>query len=161
MLDSSPIIPPSLRARYDQIVALTDDYCAQHGRSPAWHDSADEVAARIRDLLARIARKANSPLARGQIANWAAAAVHCVARVNDMFGSRIRPVGRLVAKDLASAFGLSATTPASKARQIDKLLNVRPWDPRFVVAALRDNNPTHRMEQIAKQIRADMRQTRY
>ena len=138
-------IPAAIRDRYDEIVALTDRYCAEHLASdPA---IADEVAGLARKLAACLARKKDTPLDRGHVSSWAAGVMHAVARVNFMFDHQAPH--RLIAKDLSIWFGLGATTSAAKARQIDTLLSIREADDRFACPALRDANPWRKLQRIA------------
>ena len=66
-----------MRDRADAIMAVTDGVCAAH--------LDDEYAALARRLVARLARKRPSPLARGDIRIWAAGTVYALGRLNFLF----------------------------------------------------------------------------
>ena len=57
-------IPASLRHDVEQIFTLTDPFCAEHLDA--------EYAELVRKLVAKLARKRPSPLARGNLRIWAA-----------------------------------------------------------------------------------------
>jgi hypothetical protein len=66
-------VPLALRPDVEQIVALTDEFCAAH---------LDAEYARLCALLvAKLSRKRPSPLARGDLRIWAAAAIYAVGSI--------------------------------------------------------------------------------
>lgn len=67
MQDDSPRIPAALRHNAEQIFKLTDPFCAEHLDA--------EYGELVRKLVAKLARKRPSPLARGDLRIWAAAAI--------------------------------------------------------------------------------------
>jgi Domain of unknown function (DUF6398) len=79
-------IPGRLRHDVEQIVTLTDPFCAE--RLDA------EYGALIRRLIAKLARKRPSPFERGDLRIWAAASIYAVGSVNFLFDrTRIRHRG--------------------------------------------------------------------
>ena len=72
-----------MRARAREIVTITDDACA------AGLD--DEYARLCRVLVARLARKRPSPLARGEARIWAAGVIYAVGQVNFLFDRSQQP----------------------------------------------------------------------
>ena len=70
----SETVPDTMKPRYDEIVAHTDAFCAEHLNA--------EYAQVCRQMTATLARKRPSPLLSGNAKTWAAAIVHTVGRVN-------------------------------------------------------------------------------
>lgn len=80
----SPLrVPESLRHDVEEIVKLTDPFCSEHLDA--------EYGNLVRKLIAKLARKRPSPLARGDLRIWAAAAVYAVGSVNCLFDRTQRP----------------------------------------------------------------------
>jgi hypothetical protein len=67
-------VPVAMRPVVEEIVAITDEFCAEH--------LDEEYAQLCRRLTAKLARKRPSPLARGDRLIWAAGVVHVIGRVN-------------------------------------------------------------------------------
>ena len=95
-----------MRPIYDEIVGLTDAFCAAHLN--------EEYAGVCRALAAKLGRKRPSPLESGRANTWAAAIVHTIGRVNFLFDKSQTPHMR--ADELAKQFGLArarwATSPS-------------------------------------------------
>lgn len=106
--------PQKMRLIYDEIVKLTDAFCAAHLN--------DEYAQVCRAMTARLARKRPSPLESGRANTWAAAIAHTVGRINFLFDKSQTPHMR--ADDLARQFGLSQSTVGNKSKQIMDILNI-------------------------------------
>ena len=64
-------IPESLRDDCEEIFKLTDAFCAKHLDA--------EYGQLCRMLIAKLARKRPSPLARGDLRIWAATALYVIA----------------------------------------------------------------------------------
>jgi hypothetical protein len=78
MAHDNPLrIPEPLRHDVEQILRLTDPFCAEHLDA--------EHVELVRKLIAKLARKRLSPLERGDLRIWAAAAIHAVGSVNLLF----------------------------------------------------------------------------
>jgi hypothetical protein len=67
-------IPAALRDRARQIIDVTDTACHEH--------IDDEYGRLARRLVARLARKRPSPLARGDVRIWAAGVIYAIGQVN-------------------------------------------------------------------------------
>lgn len=128
---AAPRIPAAQRSCVEQIVTLTDGLCVEH-LDP-------EYAQLCRRLVARLARKRPSPLARGDVRIWAAAAVHAVGGINFLFDRSQTP--HLAADRLSSLMGVPKSTMANKSRLIREMLRIRSYDPEFCRRELLDRHP--------------------
>jgi hypothetical protein len=80
--DHSLRIPEPLRQRAEEIFEVTDPFCATHLDA--------EYGDLVRKLIARLAQRP-SPLARGDLRIWAAAAIYAVGGVNFLFDCTQHP----------------------------------------------------------------------
>jgi hypothetical protein len=124
-------VPQKIRPIYDEIVKLTDAFCAAHLN--------DEYTQVCRALAAKLARKRPSPLESGRANTWAAAITHTVGRVNFLSDKSQTPHMR--ADDLAKQFGLSQSTVGNKSKQIMDLLDIGLMDPEWTLPSRMDHNP--------------------
>lgn len=84
MARNNPLrIPEPLRHDTEEILQLTDPFCAKYLDA--------EYGELVRKLIAKLARKRPSPLARGDLRIWAAAAIYAVGSVNFLFDRTQRP----------------------------------------------------------------------
>src|SRR5450755_744214 len=103
-------IPSAMRDRAHAIVDITDRVC---------HEHLDDEYGRIgRRLIARLARKRPSPLARGDARIWAAGVVYAIGQINFLFDPTQTP--HLTAKQLVERLGVVQTTMANKAGLINR-----------------------------------------
>ena len=128
---STESVPQKMRPIYDQIVGLTDAFCAARLN--------EEYAQVCRSLTAKLGRKRPSPLESGRTNTWAAAIVHTIGRVNFLFDKSQTPHMR--ADDLAREFGLSQSTVGNKSKQIMDLLRIDLMDPEWTLPSRIDSNP--------------------
>lgn len=131
-------VPKKMRERYEAIVALTDEVCAEHLN--------DEYATMCRKLAAKLSRKRPSPLERGWAKSWAAAILYTLARVNFLFDQSRTPHWN--AEDLAKAFGVSKSTASNKARDIEDMLEICIMDPDWTLPSQMDDNPRAWMDSV-------------
>lgn len=124
-------VPKALRAEVDGICAVTDELCAQHLDA--------EYAELCRRLVAKLARKRPSPLARGDLRIWAAAVLYTVAGINFLF-DRSQPL-HLSADELSALTGVPKSTMANKSRRIRDLLRLGPFDVELSRRELLEENP--------------------
>ena len=75
-----PLRIPALRHHVEQFFKFTDPFCGEHLDA--------EYAELIRKLIAKLARKRPSPLVRGDLRIWAAAAIYAVGSVNFLIRPR-------------------------------------------------------------------------
>ncbi len=124
-------IPSALRARAREILTLTDETCQ------AQLD--DEYAHLCRELVARLARKRPSPLARGGTQIWAAGTIYALGRINFLFDRTQEP--HLSADQLAELLGVAKTTMANKATLIEKVLAIGLLEPGLTRAVVSEQLP--------------------
>jgi hypothetical protein len=128
---SSLHIPESLRHDAEEIFRLTDPFCAEHLDA--------EYAWLCRRLVARLARKRPSPLARGELRIWAGAVIYAVGSVNFLFDPAQRP--NLTGDQLSQLTGIPKSTLANKAKLIRDLLGIHPFEPEYCRRQLLQGNP--------------------
>ncbi|NJN21476.1 MAG: plasmid pRiA4b ORF-3 family protein [Leptolyngbya sp. RL_3_1] len=120
-----------MQAKFDSVVALTDQFSAQHLNA--------EYAQLIRRAVAALARKRPSPLAKGYAKTWACGATHAMGMVNFLFDSSQPPY--ISAKDLYDWFGVASSTGQGKSKIVRDLLKTGPMDPDWCLPSQLDNNP--------------------
>jgi hypothetical protein len=125
-------IPRALRPDVEEIVALTDELCAEH---------LDVEYARLcAALLAKLSRKRPSPLLRGDLRIWAAATIYTVGSVNFLF-DRSQPL-HLTGDELSDLTGVPKSTMANKAKQIRDLLSLGRLDLEFCRRDMIERHPS-------------------
>ncbi len=124
-------IPEALRQQVEEILKLTDGFCAEHLDA--------EYGELCCKLVAELARKRPSPLLRGDLRIWAGATIYTVGSINFLFDRAQRP--HMTADQLSQHLGLSKSTLAAKARRIQDLLRMVPLEPRYCRRALLADNP--------------------
>lgn len=124
-------IPAPLRHDVEEIFKLTDPFCAEHLDA--------EYGDLVRKLVAKLARKRPSPLARGDLRIWAAAAIYAVGSVNFLFDRTQRP--HLTGEDLSAMTGVPKSTIANKAKLVRDALRIGQMEPEFCRRKLLASNP--------------------
>lgn len=124
-------IPETLRHEVEEILRLTDGFCAQHLDA--------EYGELCRKLVAKLARKRPSPLARGDLRTWAGAVVYTIGSLNFLFDRSQRP--HSTADQISQLIGVPKSTLAAKARKINNLLGINPMEPEFCRRALLETHP--------------------
>ncbi len=124
-------IPELLRHDVEEIFTLTDPFCAEHLDA--------EYGELVRRLIAKLARKRPSPLARGDLRIWAGAAIYAVGSVNFLFDRSQRP--HLTGDELSELTGVPKSTLANKAKVIRDVLRIGQLEPAFCRRALLESNP--------------------
>lgn len=124
-------VPVAMLPIFVKIEAALNAFCQKYLNA--------EYAALSRKLAIALARKRPSPLARGQVENWACAIIYALGTVNFLFDRSQTP--SMSAADLCMAFGVSQSTGASKAKQIRDLFKMYQLDPRWCLPSLLDDNP--------------------
>jgi len=124
-------IPSAMLDRAQAIMEVTDAACREH---------LDEEYGRIsRRLVARLARKRPSPLARGDVRIWAAGVIYAVGQINFLFDRTQTP--HLTAKELAERLGVVQTTMANKAGLINRTLAIKVFEPDLTRVAMLEQHP--------------------
>ena len=125
-------VPKTMQARYDQIVALTDEFCRQHLN--------DEYRDLARAMAAALCRKRPSPVASGQARSWACGIVYALGQVNFLSDKATQPY--MTMADVCAEFGVSQSTGSAKARAIFDALKLGPaFDPEWTLPSMIDRNP--------------------
>ena len=124
-------IPVAMRRRVADVLAITDELCG------ACLDH--EYAELARELVARLARKRPSPLARGDVRIWAAGALYALGQINFLFDRSQQP--HLTADQLARELGVVKTTMANKATTIRRALGLGCYESGLTRQALYDDPP--------------------
>lgn len=124
-------IPVAMRDRAREILAITNGVCHEHLDA----EYGDLACA----LVARLARKRPSPLARGDSRIWAAGVIYAIGQVNFLFDRSQQP--HLSADQLAECLGVVKTTMANKAALINKTLGVCVFEPDLTRSALLEQHP--------------------
>jgi hypothetical protein len=115
-VSESERVPAALQGKYDEIVALTDQFCQQH------------LTEEYRELCRRMA----AMLCRNVKTNSGACGfVYWVGRVNFLFDKSQTPHMR--ADELCPHFGLSPKTGSAKSTAIMELLKIGPMDPNWTL----------------------------
>jgi hypothetical protein len=120
-----------MRDRARQIIDVTDAASREH--------LDDEYRRLARELVARLARKRPSPLARGEVRIWAAGVIYSLGQVNFLFDRTQTP--HMTADELAEALGVVKTTMASKAGLINRTLDIGIYEPELMRAAMVEQHP--------------------
>jgi hypothetical protein len=129
--DNSLRIPEALRRGVAEIFKLTDPFCAEHLDA--------EYGELVRKLIAKLARKRPSPLARGDLRIWAAAAIYVIGSVNFLFDRTQRP--HMTGDDLSELTGVPKSTLANKAKLIRNTLRIGQMEPEFCRRRLLESHP--------------------
>jgi len=131
-MSASPMrIPESLRHDCEEIFKLTDPFCAEYLDA--------EYGQLCRTLIARLARKRPSPLARGDLRVWAATAIYIVGGLNFLFD---RSQDLFMSGDqLSGLTGVPKSTLANKGKLVRDLLKLHQFDPELSRRKLLANNP--------------------
>jgi Domain of unknown function (DUF6398) len=124
-------VPPAMRDRAQAIIDVTDAACRVH--------LDDEYARLARILIARLARKQPSPLARGGERIWAAGVIYAIGQVNFLFDRSQTP--HMTADQLANALGVVKTTMAQKAGLINRTLALSVFEPELTRVAMIEQHP--------------------
>lgn len=131
-------VPAAMQEKYDQIVALTDDFCQQHLN--------EEYRDLCRRMLATLCRKRPSPVTTGKTSTWACGIVYAVGRVNFLFDRSQTPHKR--ADELCMHFGVSPKTGSAKSTAIMDLLKSGQFDPNWTLPSRMADNPMAWMIQV-------------
>lgn len=124
-------VPKALMERFEALAGATDSVCK--GKLT------EEYAELARRAIAALCRKRPSPLAAGRLNSWACGVLYALGQINFLFDPSSRP--HLTAQELATAFGLSASTAAAKARTVREALCMGPFDHQWVLPSKAAGNP--------------------
>jgi hypothetical protein len=123
-------VPKNMEERYTAVTALTDNFCREKLN--------EEYADMCRQMAAKLCRKRPSPLARGQLENWAAGIIHAIGTVNFAFDKSLTP--HISVPDISDYFGVGKSSPAGKSKEIRDLFNIGLMDPAWTLPSRMDDN---------------------
>ena len=124
-------VPKGMKEKYDAIVAITDAFAAEHLN--------EEYAQLIRELVAGLARKRPSPIAKGHAKSWACGATHAIGLINFLYDSSQEP--HIKPSDLYKAFGVAESTGQGKSKHIRDLFKMSQMDPDWTLPSRIAKNP--------------------
>lgn len=135
-------VPKKMQAKYDSIVAITDQFAQEHLN--------EDYAQLIRQAAAALARKRPSPLERGQAKSWACGITHAIGMVNFLYDPAHEPY--IAASELYKLFGVSQSNGLSKSKMTRDLLDMWQLDPDWSTQAMIQRNPLNATVVINGQI---------
>ena len=124
-------VPVKMRAKFEDIVALTDEFCQERLN--------EEYRQVVREATAALCRKRPSPLVRGRIDIWACGIVLAVGSVNFLYDRSQDP--HLSSAEVCDGFGVKNSTASNKSRVIRDELGMRPLDLDWCLPSLLDRHP--------------------
>ena len=124
-------VPAKMRAKFEDIVALTDEFCQERLN--------EEYRQVVREATAALCRKRPSPLVRGRIDIWACGIVLAVGSVNFLYDRSQDP--HLSSAEVCDGFGVKNSTASNKSRVIRDELGMRPLDLDWCLPSLLDRHP--------------------
>lgn len=131
-------IPTTMLDRAQAIIQVSDAACQEHLDT--------EYGRLAQRLIARLARKRPSPLARGDVRIWAAGVIYALGQVNFLFDRTQTP--HLTADELAERLGVVKTTMANKAGLINRTLNIAIFEPELTRVAMLEQHPMAWLVQV-------------
>jgi hypothetical protein len=139
-------VPASLRRRYLDIVALTDEFCNERLDT--------EYQELCREIAIGICQE-GSPAVRGKAAGWASGIVAAIGWVNFFSDRSFEPYIR--SEEIAEWFGVSTGTMQSKSKAIRDGLDIIDFDPEFTHSSLLAENPLVWMVELTNGMIIDVR----
>ncbi|MBF0185770.1 MAG: hypothetical protein HQM06_15485 [Magnetococcales bacterium] len=131
MVKHSEAVPKAMRPIFDEVVAITGAFCAEH--------LTDSYADLARYMAATLSRKRPSPLSNGRHKTWAAGIIYALGRVNFLFDTASNP--HLSATDLCRLFGVSQGAAYGKSKEIWDALGLTQMDSNWSLPELMHQNP--------------------
>jgi hypothetical protein len=122
----SSVVPKSMQATYDAVVALTDRFCRDHLN--------DEYRDLAQAMTAALCRKRPSPLSSGQPRTWACGIIHVLGRLNFLSDKASQPY--MTMAEVSVAFGVGESTASAKARAISDALHTNRMDPTWMLKSI-------------------------
>jgi hypothetical protein len=124
-------VPKAMLGKYNEIKPMVAAFC---------DDRLDEeYKALCLKLLEKLCRKQPSPLLGGRTTTWAASIVYAVCANNFVFG-KDNPHS-MTSRELASAFGLAASTVGSKATDLRKMFDMSYGNGEWLIKEYIRDNP--------------------
>ena len=123
-------VPSKMREKYEEVVALTDDFCAERLN--------EEYAQLARYAAAAMCRKRPSPVERGETETWACGIIYALGFVNVLFDKSDEFY--ISAVDLCAAFGVSKRMGYNRSKTIRDALGFYQMDPNWYLPSRMDDN---------------------
>jgi hypothetical protein len=123
-------VPPKLRARFTEIVAITDKFCADRLN--------DEYRELCREMAMELCQP-QTPVAKGKASGWAAGIVYAVGWVNFLTDPAQNPHAK--AEEIAKGCGASPATMHARSRVLRRGLELDRFDPTWTLPSQLDRNP--------------------
>lgn len=123
-------VPPKLRERCTQIIAVTDKFC--HERLT------EEYRELCRDMAIDLCQP-GTPVAKGKPNAWAAGIVHSVGWVNGLSDPSQEP--HATAAEIAQGCGVSEATMHVRSRELRAGFDLAPFDPAWSLPSRAQDNP--------------------
>ena len=130
-------VPLEMQPRYQEILAITDNFCKQHLN--------EEYAELIRYAIAAMCRKRPSPLMKGRPNTWACGITHAIGMVNFLFDATQTP--SMKSSELYKAYGVSQSSGQSKSKEVRDSLDMCQMDPNWSLSSKIDSNPLNVVEE--------------
>ena len=97
-------------------------------------------------LLQKLCRKRPSPLLGGRSHSWAAGIAYAIGSANFIF-DKTQEI-HMSSQELASFFGISASTASAKASELRDMFEIDHFNPEWLLKELFENNPMTWMIQV-------------
>jgi hypothetical protein len=97
-------------------------------------------------MTGALCRKRPSPLSSGRPRTWAGGIVYVLGRINFLGDKSFPPY--MATSDLCAAFEIGESTAHAKARAIEEVLRLRPYDPEWTLPSLLEKNPVVWMAEV-------------
>jgi uncharacterized protein DUF6398 len=125
------LVPAGRREVFEKIKFQTDAFCSKY--------LTEEYGDLCRLMTADLRALQPSPLDKGRVHTWAAGIVFTVGSINFLNDPTFDPY--LSTDDLAALMSVSAGTLYTKRKQIEKTLDVMPFDPDYTLPSMMEENP--------------------
>jgi len=130
-------VPMAMRERLAEIIDLIDEFCDKH-----LNDEYKEICRKMAVALCRTAPS----ITRGKPKSWACGIVYSAGWVNFLTDPCQEPYVR--SEDIAKGCGVSMATMQAKSKVIREALDLMPFQPKFSLPGMADENPLIWMAEV-------------
>lgn len=123
-------IPKGMEGIYATLTEITDRFCAGHLNQ--------EYAELAHAAIAALCRKRPSPLNSGSPRVWACAILLALGQINFLSDKSSKP--HMATADLRGHFDVAESTASNKAKQVRTLLNMHPFDHKWMLPSKLSNS---------------------
>jgi len=131
-------IPKGMEGIYATLTEITDRFCAGHLNQ--------EYAELAHAAIAALCRKRPSPLNSGSPRVWACAILLALGQINFLSDKSSKP--HMATADLRGHFDVAESTASNKAKQVRTLLNMHPFDHKWMLPSKLSNSSLPWMIQV-------------